>query len=58
MALLHCVKNVHIRSNSWSVFSRIRTECGKIRSISLYSVRMREITDQKLLHIWTIFTQC
>ena len=56
MALLHCVKNVHIRSNSWSVFFRIRTECGKMRSISLYSVRMREITDQKLLRIWTIFT--
>ena len=56
MALLHCVKSVLIRSNSWSVFSRIRTECGKIRSISLYSVRMREITDQKLLRIWTIFT--
>ena len=31
----------------WSVFSRIRTECGEIRSISSYSVRMRENTDQK-----------
>ena len=30
----------------WSVFSRIRTEYGDMRSISLYSVRMRENTDQ------------
>ena len=29
----------------WSVFSRIRTEYGEIRSIS--SVRIRENTDQK-----------
>ena len=45
----HCVKCVQIRSNFWSVFSRIQTE---------YSVRMRENTDQKLLRIWTLFTQC
>ena len=31
----------------WSVFSRIRTEYGKTRSISPCSVRMRENTDQK-----------
>ena len=30
----------------WSVVSRIRTECGEMRSISPYSVRMRENTDQ------------
>ena len=30
----------------WTVFSRIRTECGEIRSNSPYSVRMRETTDQ------------
>ena len=30
----------------WSVFSCIRTEYGEIRSISLYSVPMRENTDQ------------
>ena len=30
----------------WSVFSRIRPEYGEIRSISPYSVRMREKTDQ------------
>ena len=37
----------------WSVFSRIRTEYGEIRSISPYSVRLRE-------KIWmrTLFTQC
>ena len=27
----------------WSVISRIRSEYGEIRRISLYSVRMREI---------------
>ena len=31
----------------WSVFSRIRIEYGEIRSISPYSVRMRENTDQE-----------
>ena len=30
----------------WSSFSRIRTAYGEIRGISLYSVRMRENTDQ------------
>ena len=30
----------------WSVFSRIRTEYGEIRSISPYSARMWENTDQ------------
>ena len=30
----------------WSVFSRTRTEYGEILRISLYSVRMREDTDQ------------
>ena len=31
----------------WSVFSHIRTECGKIFRIYPYLVRMRENTDQK-----------
>ena len=44
---IHCVKSVQIRSFFWSVFFRIRTEYGEIRSISPYSVRMRENTDQK-----------
>ena len=40
-------------------FPRIRTEYGETRSISPYSVRMRENTDQKkLLRIWTLFRQC
>ena len=30
----------------WSIFSSIRTEYGEIRSISPYSVRMQENTDQ------------
>ena len=29
------------------VFSRIQTEYGELRSVSPYSVRMRENTDQK-----------
>ena len=41
----HCLKIVQLRSNFWSVFSRVRTE---------YGVRMRENTDQKLLRIWTL----
>ena len=42
----------------WSVFSCIRTVYGEIQSISPYSVRMQENTDQKKLRIWTLFTQC
>ena len=44
----------------WSVFSRIRTEYGEKRSISPFSVQMRENTDQKtpeyghFSHIWHI----
>ena len=53
----HCVKSVQIRNNFWSVFSRIRAEYVEIRSISPYSVRMWENTDQKLLRIWTLFTK-
>ena len=30
----------------WSAFSRIRTEHGEIRSITPYSVRMRENVEQ------------
>ena len=41
-----CVKSVQIRSFLWSVFSRIRTECGDLRK-SLYFIRMRENTFQK-----------
>ena len=32
----------------WSLFSRIWTEYGEMRSISPYSLRMRENTDQKI----------
>ena len=53
----HCVKSVQIESNFWSVFSRIRAEYGEILRISPYSVRLRENTKQKLLRIWTLFTQ-
>ena len=53
----HCVKNVKIRSLFWSIFSRIWTEYGEIRSISPYSVQMRENTDQQKLCIWTFFTR-
>ena len=55
--ITHCLKSVQIRSIFWSVFSSIRTECGDLRSKSLYSVPMRENTDQKKLCIWTLFTQ-
>ena len=40
-----------------SVFSRIPTKYGEIRSISPYSVRIRENAEQKNLRIWTIFWQ-
>ena len=40
-----------------SVFSGIRTEYEEILCDFLYSIRMWENTDQKKLHIWTLFTQ-
>ena len=55
---IHCVKSVQMRSFFWSLFSRIWTEYGDLRSISLYSARMREYRDQKKLRIWALFTQC
>ena len=56
--MYHCVKSGQIRSIFWSVFSRIRSEYGEIRSITPYSVQMRENMDQKILRIWILFTQC
>ena len=53
----HCVKIVQIRSFFWSVFSRIRTEYGEILHISLYSIQMRENTDQQKPRVWTLFMQ-
>ena len=41
----------------WSVFSRIRTEYGMIRSISPYSIRMREDTDQNNSEYGKMFRQ-
>ena len=41
----------------WSIFSCIRTEYGGSRSKSLYSVLIRENTDQKNFGIWTLFTR-
>ena len=42
----------------WSVFSRIRTEYGKIRSTSPYSVRMRENADQSNSEYKTVVVFC
>ena len=47
MAHLHCIKIAQIRGFFWPVFSRIRTKYGNLRSKSMYSVRIRENTDQK-----------
>ena len=47
--MVHCVKIVQIRSFSWSVFSCIWTEYLETRSLCLYSVRMLEKTDQKII---------
>ena len=41
----------------WSVFFRIWTKYGDLLYKSPNSVRIRENTDQKKLHIWTLFTQ-
>ena len=40
---IHCVKSVEIRSFFWSVFCRIRTEYGDIRSISVIRIRQNPV---------------
>ena len=40
---------------SWSTFSPIRTEYGKIWSISPHSVQMRENTGQKNSEYWNFY---
>ena len=53
LLLLLCFRRLSMREKCpyselfWSVFSRIRTEYGEIRSISPYPIRMRENTNQK-----------
>ena len=54
----HSSKNLQIRSFFWSAFSRIWTEYGHFLRKSPSSVRIWENTDQKKLHIWTLFTMC
>ena len=56
--VLHCVKNVEIRSFFWSVFSCTRTEYGDLLQKSRYSVRIQENTRKKKIRVWTLFTQC
>ena len=47
--LSHCVKNIRIRSFSWSVFSRIWTEYRDGFCKSLYSVQTPDIETRKSL---------
>ena len=42
ISMIHCIKSVRIRKYSSPHFSLIRTEYGEKRSISPYSIRMRE----------------
>ena len=51
------MKSVQIRSFFWSVFSRIRNEYGDLLREPPYSVRIKENTDLKNVHTWTLFIQ-
>lgn len=44
-------KKFRVRSFLWSVFSRIRSECGDLQNKSPNSVRIRENKDQRKLRI-------
>ena len=50
--------NLQTWSFFWSVFSRIWTECRDLFCKFSYSVRIREIADQKKFRILTFLTQC
>ena len=52
-----CVKSVQIGSFSGPYFPVFRLNMER-QSICPYSVPIQENTDQKKLHIWTLFTQC
>ena len=52
------MKSVPIRSFFRSVFFRIWTEYGDLRSRSPFSVRIRGNTDRKKVRICTLFTYC
>ena len=58
MILKNRFQNHQIRSFFWSAFSRIWTEYGHFLRKPPPSVRIWENTDQKNLHIWTLFTKC
>ena len=45
----HCVKYVQIQGFLWSVFSRIRTECGKVRT------RKNSVFGHFSRSVWFIF---
>ena len=51
------MKNSVKRSLFWSIFSGIRTGYGYLLRKSLYSVQIRENTEQKKLRIGTFFIQ-
>ena len=53
----YCVKSIQIKSFFWPAFSSICSKYGDLLSNCPYSVQIQENTDQKKLHIWTLFTQ-
>ena len=53
----YCVKSVQIKSFFWPAFSSICSKYGDFLCNCPYSVQIQENTDQKKLHIWTLFTQ-
>ena len=52
------MKSVQIRSSSWSITSRNRTQYGALLFQFPFSTRLREDMDQEKLQIRTVFRQC
>ena len=54
----HTINNIHVKTQGLGLFPFILwpSILGGQKIISNYSVRMRKNTDQKKLHIWTLFT--
>ena len=54
--MLHCLKSFQIRTFFWSVFSRIRTECGPEKT-AYFDTCYAELPNTKFLELLLLYTK-